>query len=48
VTGAERSWGSLLGESYAAILHRAYGRDYQPRFAKVGIELVSAPSLPPR
>lgn len=37
VTDVERAWGVAPWREYTAILHRAYGRDYEPRFAKVGI-----------
>ncbi len=45
VTDLERSWGVAPWREYAAILHRTYGRDYQPRFARLGIEFVGAPGL---
>ena len=38
VTPDERSWGIAPWREYAAILHRAYGADYRPRFARLGIE----------
>jgi len=44
VTELERSWGVAPWREYAAILHRTYGRDYQPRFAKLGIDF--APPAP--
>lgn len=46
VTELERSWGVAPWREYAAILHRTYRRDYEPRFARVGIEFVGA--LSPR
>lgn len=42
VTDLERSWGVAPWREYASILHRTYGRDYQPRFARVGIDFVGA------
>lgn len=38
VSDTERSWGVAPWKEYAAILHRAYGRDYRRRFARLGIE----------
>jgi hypothetical protein len=46
VTDVERSWGVAPWREYAAILHRAYGRDYKPRFARLGIDFESFDRAP--
>ncbi len=47
VDEAERAWGVAPWREYADILHRAYARDYAPRFAKLGISFPDA-LRPPR
>jgi hypothetical protein len=39
VSDAERAWGVAPWREYTAILHQVHGRDYRPRFAKLGLTL---------
>lgn len=39
VSEEERAWGLIAGPDYAEVLQRSLERDYQPRFARVGIDI---------
>jgi hypothetical protein len=47
VTDDERAWGVAPWREYVDILHRAYVRDYAPRFLLRGIEFSSASKASP-
>lgn len=42
MSAADRAWGLAPPREYAEILHRAFTRDYQPRFAARGIDATPA------